>query len=89
MSKTYRKRLRLERKYARRRWKILHPGIPVPDSLKEPVVKETEPKTLYVDGGYPNNGNARKGLAYGSLFDGKKVKRFTLPQAHTSNETEF
>jgi len=89
MSKTHQRRLRLERKYARRRWKVLHPGTPTPENLREPVVKETEPKTLYVDGGYPNNGNRREGLAYGSASDGQNVERFALPNAATSNEAEF
>lgn len=89
MSKTHQRRLRLERRYARRRWKVLYPGIPVPEQLREPEVKEAEPKALWIDGGCLNNGDRREGLAYGSASDGQNVERFTLPQATTSNEAEF
>ena len=89
MSNTYTKRLRLERKYARRRWKVLHPGVLVPEHLRGPGMKETEPTTLYVDGGCLNNSDRREGLAYGSASDGQNVERFTLPNAATSNEAEF
>ena len=91
MGKTYRKRLRLERKYARRRWKVLHPGTPLPHHLREPLVKEPDPKALYIDGGCRNhNGGSHPCLAYcSSLLEGEEIERFTLPQATTSNEAEF
>ena len=90
MSKTHQRRLRLERKYARRRWKVLYPGIPVPEQLREPEVKEAEPKTLWIDGGCTNHdASGRERTAYGSFCTGSKVERIALPQATTSNEAEF
>ena len=53
-------------------------------------MKETEPTTLWIDGGCANHdASGRERTAYGSFCTGGEVKRIALPQATTSNQAEF